>query len=132
MDLETLARGRYLSLTTFRRDGTPVATPVWLARQGDELVVFTAKSAGKAKRLRNGDRVLLAPCDMRGRVTGDAVEGTARLQDEAETAATIGLIRRRYGVLGRLLFWWEGRRSRNLEASPQIGIAIRLGVPGPG
>lgn len=132
MDLETLARGRYLSLTTFRRDGTPVATPVWLARQGDELVVFTAKSAGKAKRLRNSGRVLVAPCDMRGRLTGDAVEGTARLQDEAESAVTIGLIRRRYGVLGRLLFWWEGRRSRNLPASPQIGIAIRLGVPGPG
>ncbi|MCJ7712321.1 MAG: PPOX class F420-dependent oxidoreductase [Chloroflexi bacterium] len=132
MDLETLANGKYLSLTTFRRDGTPVATPVWLARQGDELVVFTAKAAGKAKRLRNSGRVLLAPCDMRGRVTGDAVEGTARLQDEAETAVTQDLIRRRYGVLGRFLSWREGRRSKDATASQQVGIAIRLNAPGPG
>ena len=73
MDVEKLARGRYLSLTTFRRDGTPVATPVWVARQGDELVVYTARSSGKVKRLRNNNRVLLAPCNMRGRVNGDVV-----------------------------------------------------------
>jgi PPOX class probable F420-dependent enzyme len=132
MDLETLARGRYLSLTTFRRDGTPVATPVWLARQGDELVAFTAQSTGKAKRLRNSGRVLLAPCDMRGRLTGDAVAGTARLLDDAETAVILDLVRRRYGLTGRLLFWWEGRRSRSLPASPQVGIAIRVDTPGPG
>jgi PPOX class probable F420-dependent enzyme len=132
MDLETLANGKYLSLTTFRRDGTPVATPVWLARHGDELVVFTAMSSGKAKRLRNSGRVLLAPCDMRGRVTGDAVEGTARLQDEAETAATLGLIRRRYGLLGRIAFWREGRRrSKGTAASSQVGVAISLDAPGP-
>ena len=46
MDVQTLAKSTYLSLTTFRRDGTPVATPVWLARQGDELMVFTARSSG--------------------------------------------------------------------------------------
>ena len=46
MDVQTLAKSTYLSLTTFRRDGTPVATPVWLARQGHELMVFTARSSG--------------------------------------------------------------------------------------
>jgi PPOX class probable F420-dependent enzyme len=133
MDLETLARGKYLSLTTFRRDGTPVATPVWLARHGDELVVFTSMSSGKAKRLRNSGRVLLAPCDMRGRVTGAAVEGTACLQDEAGTTLTLDLIRRRYGLLGRITFWREGRRrSKGASASSQVGVAIRLGASGEG
>jgi PPOX class probable F420-dependent enzyme len=83
MDAQTLAKSTYLSLTTFRRDGTPVATPVWVAQQGDELVAFTSRSSGKAKRLRNDGRVLLAPCDMRGRLTGDTAEGAARLQDDA-------------------------------------------------
>ena len=83
MDVGTLAKSRYVSLTTFRRDGAPVATPVWVAHQGDELVVYTASSFGKAKRLRNCSRVLVAPCDMGGRPTGDAIEGTARLQDES-------------------------------------------------
>ena len=67
MDAETLAKSQYLSLNTFRRNGTPVVTPVWLARQGSDLVVVTVRSSGKATRPRNGSRVLLAPCDMRGR-----------------------------------------------------------------
>jgi uncharacterized protein len=127
MDVRTLAKSRYVSLTTFRRDGTPVATPVWVAQQGDELVVYTARSSGKAKRLRNSSRVLLGPCDMRGRVTGDVVEGTARLQDEAETAATISLIRQRYGLQARFLFWWNGRRTGGRPDGAEVRIAIRLG-----
>ena len=109
MDVGTLAKSRYLSLTTFRRDGTPVATPVWVAQQGDELLVHTAKSSGKAKR-----------------VTGDVVEGIARLQDEAETAVAFSLIRQRYGLQARLLFWWNGRRARGRPDGADVGIAIRL------
>ena len=124
MDIEKLARSKYVSLTTFRRDGTPVATPVWVARQGDELVVYTARSSGKVKRLRNDDRVLLAPCDMRGRVTGDVVEGTARLQDDAESA--ISLIRREYGLQARLLYWWNARHAGDGWVGRQVGIAIQL------
>jgi len=123
MDVERLARARYLSLTTFRRDGTPVATPVWVARQGDELLVYTARSSGKVKRLRNNDRVLLAPCDMRGRVRGDVVEGTARLQDDAESA--ISLMRRKYGLQARLLYWWNARQAGDGWVGRQVGIAIR-------
>jgi hypothetical protein len=101
-----------------------VATPVWVARQGDELVVYTARSSGKVKRLRNNSRVLLAPCDMRGRVTGDVVEGTARLQDDAESA--ISLIRREYGLQALLLFWWNARHAGDGWVGRQVGIAIRL------
>ena len=125
MDIEKLARSKYISLTTFRRDGTPVATPVWVARQGDGLVVYTARSSGKVKRLRNDNHVLVAPCDMRGRVTGDVVEGTARLQDDAESA--IALIRRKYGLQARLLFWWNSRHAGDAWMGRDVGIAIRLG-----
>ena len=127
MDVEKLARSRYLSLTTFRRDGTPVATPVWVARQGDELIVYTARSSGKVKRLRNNNRVLLAPCDMRGRVKGDVVEGTARLEDDAESA--MALIRREYGLQARLLFWWNARHAGDGWVGRQVGIVIRLRQP---
>ncbi len=130
MDAETLATSQYLSLTTFRRDGTPVATPVWLARHGDELVVVTSMSSGKVKRLRNVSRVLLAPCDMRGRVRGDSAEGIARLQDDAETEVSIDLIRRRYGLLARLSFWWQGRRAGSNPVGDQVGIAISVGGTG--
>ena len=63
---------------------------------------------------------------MRGRVTGDTVEGTARLQDQVETAETISLIRKRYGLQARLLFWWNARHAGDGWVGRQVGIAIRL------
>jgi PPOX class probable F420-dependent enzyme len=132
MDAQTLAKSGYLSLTTFRRDGTPVATPVWVARHGDDLVVVTPRSSGKAKRLRNDSRVLLAACDMRGRVAGDVIEGTALLQDDAETATSIDLIRRRHGLIARLSFWWEDRHAADGSVGNHVGIAVRVGRTGDG
>jgi len=132
MDIDTLAKSTYVSLTTFRKDGTPVATPVWLARDGDTLVVVTELSAGKVKRLRNSGRVLVAPCDMRGRVKGEAIPGTAELQDPAGTEATLALIRKRYGIQARLAFWRQDRKARTDAVGAHVGIAISLdGAPTP-
>lgn len=103
MDLQTLGDAKYLSLTTFKRDGTAVATPVWLVRDGDALVVTTQGSSGKVKRIRNSPEVMLAPCDARGRLKGEQVAGTAALVDASETERITSLVRRRYGLLGWLL-----------------------------
>lgn len=129
MDLATLGQGKYLSLTTYRRDGTPVATPVWLVRDGDRLRVITQADSGKAKRLRNDDRVLLAPCDARGRLRGDTVPGTASLEDPADTQVTARMIEKRYGLLGRLLMWRQGRSAAKPGAAGPVGIRIRVGEP---
>jgi len=126
--IASLAAGKYLSLTTFRRDGTPVATPVWLVRDGDALLVVTQADSGKAKRLRNDARVLLAPCDARGRLTGEQVEGTATLQDAADTARTAQLIEARYGLLGKLLMWRSRRAARKPGAAGQVGIRVSVGA----
>jgi PPOX class probable F420-dependent enzyme len=126
MDIDTLARAKYISLTTFKKDGTPVATPVWLARDGDTLVVVTEPSAGKAKRLRNSGRVLVAPCDMRGRANGDSVAGIAQLQDAPGTAAAMALVRQRYGIQARLAFWRQDRKAKEGAAGTHVGIRIRL------
>jgi PPOX class probable F420-dependent enzyme len=120
-EVERLSAGKYLSLTTFRKDGTPVATPVWVARDGESLVVTTERSSGKAKRLRNNSKVLLAPCDMRGRPTGDEVDGTAELTDDAGTKRVSELIGRRYGLQYRLIFLVEKIRRR---ARDSVGIRI--------
>ena len=119
VDLATLAASKYLSLTTFRRDGSAVATPVWLVRDGDALLVTTQASSGKVKRIRNNPAVLLAPCDARGRMKGEQVPGRAVLQDAEATVRTTGLIRRRYGLLGWLLTF--------RGADDRIGLTITLG-----
>lgn len=85
-DFERLRRCSTVLLTTFRRDGTPVATPVNLALDGDRSdrgFFRTGAATGKAKRLRNSDRVLLAPCTQRGKPTGESQPARAVLLDTA-------------------------------------------------
>ncbi|SOE02886.1 PPOX class F420-dependent oxidoreductase [Blastococcus haudaquaticus] len=93
-----LPRSEYVSLTTFRRTGVPVATPVWAAPDGDSLVVWTRADSGKVKRLRHTSRVTVAPSDIRGRVQGPAVDGTAELLPTAAHAQARAALRRAYGL----------------------------------
>ena len=126
-EVDRLSAGKYLSLTTFKRDGTAVATPVWVTRDGEQLYVITKAHAGKIKRLRHTSRVLLAPCDMRGRVDGPATEGTARvLDDPAEIDAALGRARAKYGFMYRLNEWFARLRKR--AGADEIAIEI---TPGP-
>jgi PPOX class probable F420-dependent enzyme len=93
-----LPDAEYVSLTTFRRSGEAVATPVWAAPDGGTLVVWTRADSGKVKRLRHTSRVTVAPCDVRGRVTGPAVDGVGAFVDRADRPAALAALRRRYGL----------------------------------
>jgi PPOX class probable F420-dependent enzyme len=103
-----LPRSTYVSLTTFRRTGVPVATPVWAAPDGDTSVVWTRADSGKVKRLRHTARVTVAPCDVRGRVKGPAVEGVAEFVPASEHEQALTALRRAYG----LRFTWGNATSR--------------------
>lgn len=104
----------FISLTTFRKDGTPVATPVWHAYAGDRLYVGTTGHSGKIKRLRRDGRVTIAPCDRQGKVLGPAIEARARILPPAEATTAKHALRRRNGLQARLveLFYrlraWQG------------------------
>lgn len=80
---DALGDESYVSLTTFRKSGDPVATPVWVARDGSDLVVTTPRSSGKVKRLRHTSRVELRPCARTGKVADGAPthHGRATLDD---------------------------------------------------
>jgi PPOX class probable F420-dependent enzyme len=102
-DVERLGRGSYLLVTTFRKDGTPVPTPVWAAQNGDELIVWTQTTAGKVKRIRNNPTVELAECDLRGKPRGETVKGTARILDADATEHGRRVLRKKYGISGRVV-----------------------------
>lgn len=100
--LADLDRERYVSLATFRRDGREVRTPVWVARAGDHLYVFSEGDAGKVKRIRATRRVRVTGCDVRGRLPDDAhwSEGTGRIVggDERDVMdRAYAALRRKYG-----------------------------------
>jgi PPOX class probable F420-dependent enzyme len=92
-----LPSSTYVSLTTFRRTGVPVSTPVWAAPDGDSIVVWTRTDSGKVKRLRHTTRVTCAPCDFRGRTQGPAVDGVAEFIARAEWPGALAALRRAYG-----------------------------------
>ena len=128
--LDTLGSAKYISLTTYRKDGTAVATPVWLARSGDALIVITDPDSGKAKRLRNNPAVLVSPCDMRGRVKPDAISsaGTVGFQDTAQTQLTMAAISGKYGLMGRIITWMNERKARKAGRGDagHVGLTITV------
>jgi hypothetical protein len=127
-DLDVVAAHRYVSLTTFRRDGTPVATPVWIARDGGELVVVTVDPAGKLKRLAHTARVELRPCDIRGRVApgAPAYTGTARVVRTPEGVAAVKRAMGRKYPLARLGDAIAAATSWAVKRQPRAGIRITL------
>ncbi len=123
--VETLGEATYISLTTFRKNGDPVATPVWVAREGDSLFVITEDNSGKIKRLRNNSSVLIAPCDVRGRLTGDAFGGTAAVIDGERIAAVKRLMAAKYRVTYRVMVLGDRvRRRRNRDQRVAIEISL--------
>src|SRR3954468_11019266 len=80
------ARQRTVLLTTFRRDGTLVKTPVNIAVDGNRAFIRTWDTAGKAKRIRNNPEVTIAPSTVRGRPTGPSIPAHARILTGAESA----------------------------------------------
>jgi PPOX class probable F420-dependent enzyme len=121
--VDDIARSRYVSLTTYRKDGTGVATPVWHAVSGGELFIVSDASTWKVKRIRNNGHVVVTVCSFRGKVAPGAAsaEGTARVLDEAGTRTARALIARKY-VMSRLGNWFT--RILHLPKSPVIGIAV--------
>ena len=99
----TLARGRYLNLESFRRDGTGVRTPLWFAADGTTLVVYSRADAGKIKRLRRDPTCRIAACDMKGNLSGPWLPAQARLLDGDEAAAAMRLLDRKYWPWKQLL-----------------------------
>ncbi len=92
---------KYISLGTFRKSGAKIATPVWFGEEGDKLYVMTLSNMGKTKRVRNNPQVTVAPCTMRGKLTGPEVAALVRLLPPEEHARARQTINRKY-LLARL------------------------------
>ncbi len=109
-----LAGHKYALLVTFRRSGEAVPTPVWFGLDGDNVYFRSEARVGKVKRIRATPRVLLAPCDARGKPRGPAAEGTARILAPGEEERAETALQANYG-LGRKLY---------------EGVAMNLGPEG--
>ncbi|GAB3466288.1 PPOX class F420-dependent oxidoreductase [Actinophytocola sediminis] len=129
-DIDRLGRSSYVLVTTFRRDGTPMPTPVWVARDGDELIIWTQSTAGKVKRVRNNPRVELTECDARGRTRGASVTGTARILDAEGTEHGRRVLKKKYGLTGRIVIG-SSKRFRGADGSLCLAVTVPARSPAP-
>jgi PPOX class probable F420-dependent enzyme len=106
---------KYISLTTFRKNEAGVATPVWFGEDDGKLYVMTRSDMGKTKRIRNNPQVRVAPCTMRGTVTGAEVAATARILPPEEHERARQTLNRKYWMARIPLIW--ARTDTYLEIS---------------
>ena len=120
--LEPLVHQKYVLLTTYRRDGTPVGTPVNIAVDGDRAFVRTWNTAWKVQRVRNNPEVEVAPSTLRGKPTGPAIRARARILEGDEPVYAGRTIARKHRILHGFLVPLVHRLRRNktvhLELKP--------------
>ncbi len=109
-------------LTSFKRDGTPVGTPVHIAVDGDRVFFRSYEKAWKTKRIRRNPRIEIAPSTIGGTPTGPAVAARARILDGDEAKRAARAIGRKYPILQRWLIPWYhrliGTRTVHFEVLP--------------
>ncbi len=109
-----IAGQKYISLTTFRKSGVPVRTPLWFVENDGKLYVMTRNDSGKYKRIRNNPKVLVAPCTMRGTVTGPEFRGIAQVLPAGQWPDAKKLLNRKYWM-ARLPFWSSKNEFLEIE-----------------
>jgi hypothetical protein len=126
-----IADEKYVLLTTFRKRGEAVPSPVWIVGLPDGSVGFTTEDgSGKVKRIRNNGRVTLQPCSVRGAVKDGSVvvEGTAEVVLGSEADSVRAAIGRKYSVMTKLFVVGElWRKVRRKPEPPTCAIRITLG-----
>src|SRR6478609_2153185 len=121
--------GKYLSLTSFKRDGTGVTTPVWFVSDNGHLLVETDADSYKVKRIRRDAHVRIALCDARGRPRGEPIDADARILAEDERQRVERLLAQKYRIdrytiypLYRLVMRLRGRSAHTHE--PPVALEI--------
>lgn len=118
MDVPPEIHGQtYISLASFRKSGTAVYTPLWFGEDGGKLYIMTRSDSGKYKRIRNNPKVRIAPCTMRGKITGPEFAAQARIlpqQDWPRARQTMAL---KYWMM-RVPFLWS-KKNVFLEIAPE-------------
>jgi uncharacterized protein len=129
----SLRKQKYINLTTFRRSGAAVATPVWFVAIDTTLYVYSDAAAGKVKRIRNNPQVEVAVCTMLGRVNGPTISGVARIvTDPQEQARAKAALDAKYWLARRLLSLLTRTShllQRSKPATPIVYLAVTPALP---
>lgn len=124
MSYDALSKAKYINLETFRKDGTGVKTPVWLAADNGNLCVWTDGDSWKVKRIRNNEKVKVCKSDARGNPQSDWSDATARVLDApADVEKLTKLMSAKYGLQFKFFALMGKLRSSRTD---RVSIEINL------
>ena len=109
---------KYLSLETYKRDNTPIQTPVWFVTENDRLYITTKETTGKVKRLRNNQNARIAVCSMKGDIKSIWVDvGLEKISEESDVEKIIKLRKKKYGFSARLISMFTSQKGKTVAYS---------------
>ncbi len=119
-NLEEIESKKCISLETYRKNNESVKTPVWFVTKDDLIYVVTRDQTGKAKRLRNNQQVKIASCNLKGKVSGEWVSGTAKILAEEETKDAVKWRDKKYGFMAKIGKFLTKRKGEFLAISIKV------------
>ena len=100
--LEQFYKQKYINLETYKKDNTPIKTPVWFVIDNGLVYIITRESTGKVKRLKNNQNVRIVPCSFKGEIKSEWVKGKTEMITGGEADMVIKLRKKKYGMFARL------------------------------
>jgi len=111
---------KYINLETYKKDGTPVRTPVWFVIDNDLIYVITRESTGKVKRLKNNHDVRIVLCSFKGEPKNEWIKGKAEKITGKEADTAIKLRKKKYGMSARLIGLFTSQKGNLVVYSIKI------------
>ena len=112
---------KYINLETYRKDQTPVKTPVWFVIDNDQLYITTKETTGKVKRLRNNQNARIAVCSMKGDIKSSWIDvGLENITEESDVEKIVKLRKKKYGFSARLISIITSQKGKTMAYSIQV------------
>ena len=111
---------KYVNLETYKKDGTPVRTPVWFMIDGDIVYVVTREKTGKVKRLKNNQNIRIVPCSFKGKPESEWIKGIAQNITGEEAEKAIKLRKKKYGFSARLTGLFSSQKGNPIVYSIKL------------
>ena len=118
--LEQFHNQKYINFETYKKDGSPVRTPVWFVIDNDLLYVITREYTGKVKRLKNNQNVRIVSCSFQGEPKNEWVEGKAQIVTGNDADKIIKLRKKKYGFSSRLIGLFTSQKGNLVVYSIQL------------
>ena len=118
--LEQFLDQKYINLETYKKDGTPIRTPVWFVIGNDLIYVITRESTGKVKRLKHNQDVRIVPCSFKGQSKNEWVKGKAEIITGEEADKAIKLRKKKYGMSARLIGLFTSQKGNLIVYSIEL------------